>query len=265
VLQSRTMKKSSRLTALLLFIIFALAIDEGHAQNPQFEVATVKPTTNGNRGINVSPSGLIVITGFPLKTVISLAFGVSPWQISGGEPWMEETRYRIDAKAAESSLPLIKPQRYGLNLVNDEHLRQLLQSLLIERFELKVRREVVTGLVYSLEKSGKTLRLKTTAPPAADAPTPSYSIGWADRWVIDNITMAQLANDAANRLQTPVLDRTGLQGRFDYRQPEGMDQPGLDRQSSFLQLLSEVGLTLKRTTGQIETFVIQSAKRPQDH
>jgi uncharacterized protein (TIGR03435 family) len=38
----------------------------------------------------------------------------------------------------------------------------MLQTLLTERFQLKVRRETKTGPVYLLERSGKTLPLRPT-------------------------------------------------------------------------------------------------------
>jgi len=78
--------------------------------------------------------------------------------------------------------------------------------------------------------------------------------------------MPQLAGYlSAHVLGAPVLDRTELIGRFDYKQSQpALDpaDPGDDLSSSFLRFIQELQLKLERTKGPVETFVIDRAAKP---
>jgi uncharacterized protein (TIGR03435 family) len=76
--------------------------------------------------------------------------------------------------------------------------------------------------------------------------------------------MPQLAKFATDYvIYAPVLDRTGLSGYFEYRQPVADAEPNYsDNTDSFLRLLSEMGLRLQRRKGAVEKLVIDSASRP---
>ena len=79
-------------------------------------------------------------------------------------------------------------------------------------------------------------------------------------------TMAQLARFAsATVVRTPVVDLTKVSGPYDYRQAVPDQEPaysGIERTDSFLRMLNDVGLELKRTRGPVEWLVIESAARP---
>jgi uncharacterized protein (TIGR03435 family) len=156
--------------------------------------------------------------------------------------------------------------------IEDEHLREMLQALLIDRFQLKVHRETKTGDVYLLERSGKTLRLTPAEAPSADKePSPDRSlfgeIGYVDgKWSLFSFSMPQLAKFTSDyMLHVPVLDRTGLSGPFDYRQAVPDDEPvygSPGNVDSFMNMLSVVGLKLERSKGPVETLVIDKAEKP---
>jgi uncharacterized protein (TIGR03435 family) len=194
----------------------------------EFEVATIKPTAPDSMqmvGVNVYPGGRVVIESVPLKTLISIAFNVSWWQISGGDQWIDKTEFNVEAKPPEAMRASLTDLRHSWYGIDDERLRQMLQALLIDRFQLKFHRQTKTGQVFLLEKSGKTPQLKPTSANPADANTSAYnagfgSIGFAGTWVLYNTSMPQLAKFASDfALHCPVLDQTGLTGTFDYRSP----------------------------------------------
>jgi uncharacterized protein (TIGR03435 family) len=222
-------------------------------------------------GVEVHPGGRIVISGLSLKALIGTAFQLSFWQISGGAPWMGQDEYYIEAMPPESWRSRKVSLKHTLFGIEDERLREMLQSLLVERFQLKFHRETSTGAVYSLKRSGKTLNLRTTPLPAA-APdeTPQEqssfgSVGYAGgRWVIRATTMPQLAKFASDYvLHAPVSDQTGLGGLFDYTQHEAdLDPDYRDNSASFLRLVSELGLKLERSQGPNGVLVIDSATKP---
>src|SRR5580658_6402001 len=74
-------------------------------QRPAFEVASVKPISPQDRiiGLFTWPGGRVTATMYTLKQLIQEAYGVQPFQISGGPGWTGEERYDIDAKPPASS------------------------------------------------------------------------------------------------------------------------------------------------------------------
>jgi len=257
------------------FVLFPFAailcLARGAFPQPAFEVATIKPvdTTNGivDAGVSVYPGGRILIHGLPLKALIVAAYDAGYWQVSGGEDWMEKDVYDVEAKSAEQSgTNSLRHTRYG---IGDERMRQMLQTLLTERFQLKVHRETKTGTVYLLERSGKTFLLRPTKytedRPSIGAPGFSGEIeNVGGHWFLFNASMAQLAKFASDYvLHKPVIDQTGLEGSFDYRDPDvKIEQDNGDFEGSFTVFIRDIGLKLISSKGPVETFVIEHAAKP---
>ena len=249
------------------------AQDKPAPELPEFEVASVKPVDPNVPhmvGVEVYPRGRVVISGLSLKALTATAFRLSYWQISGGDAWTEKDDYNVEAKPAENLRSSIKDLRHTLFGIEDEHLREMLQALLIDRFQLKFHREAKTGDVYLLERNGKALGLRPTEIPSAGADLAADrssfgSIGYAGgRWVISATAMPQLAKFASDYvLHAPVLDRTELSGSFDYKQRLPDLEPNYsDNSDSFLRLIPELGLRLERSKGPVEIFVIDHAGKP---
>ena len=76
--------------------------------------------------------------------------------------------------------------------------------------------------------------------------------------------MRQLAKFAADYvLHKPVIDRTGLEGSFDYSDPDAkVDQDNADFEGSFTVFIRGIGLKLTSAKGPVETFVIEHAEKP---
>lgn len=269
------------LTALLSLLLVCSPInrltaqDKSAAELPEFEVASLKPidpSVPHMVGVKIYPGGRVVISAIPLKTLTAIAFRLSYWQISGGDAWTEKDEYNVEAKPPENLRSSIKDLRYTLYGIEDEHLREMLQALLIDRFQLRFHRETKTGDVYLLERNGKALGLHPTETASAGAnlsadSSPFGSIGFAGgRWVIGNTAMPQLAKFAADYvLHAPVLDRTELVGWFEYQQPTRLPESEAnysDPSDSFLRLMPELGLKLERAKGPVELFVIDHAAKP---
>jgi uncharacterized protein (TIGR03435 family) len=245
-------------------------VESAAGELPQFDVVDIKPVASKtgmptSMGIVVYPGGRVVISSLSLKDLIVAAFNISYWQISGGDAWTGKTLFQVEAKAPESMDPPIDI-RHTLFAVEDERVRQMLQSLLAERFNLKYHVEKRTGKVYLLERSGKTLRLQPAgAVIGADSLADGFSsIGASSKtgWLIADTSMPQLAKFlGAYFLHSPVIDKTGLTGYFDFRSKDVDDSDwnsGIG--PSILPILPEAGLKLEETTGPVETFVIDGAE-----
>jgi uncharacterized protein (TIGR03435 family) len=240
-----------------------------------FEVATIKPVdpnVPGLQGPMVYPNGRVIIRRASLKDLITMAFDVGAWQVSGGTGWMNEDRFNIEAIPPENFAASKLDLRYTNWGIEDGHLRTMLQELIVERFRLKYHRRATIGRVYLLERSSKPFRLQPTKfssdPESTPRPTEfSGDIGFAaGRWVLSNTSLPQLARFACEHiLRAPVLDRTNIIGSFDYTQPTTLSDAEADYtdpSNSFLRLIKEIGLTLKPSRGPIDNFIIDQADRP---
>lgn len=240
---------------------------------PRFEVATIKPVDPEPgvvhaTGVNVYPGGRLVITGLPLKTLITAAFDLNYWQLSGGSDWMDKVRYDVQAKAPQTAqTALIRPESTWFSL-KDKQMQLMLQALLIDRFQLKFHRETKTGTVLILEKSGKPLKLRPTKATANDI---SGDFGRAaGRGVLGhNVSMDQLAKFLSGFIvHRPVLNETGLEGQYDFESKtiqtnaDFQSNDPSDANSAYLDAVREIGLRLRTAKGPVETFVIDHAERP---
>lgn len=218
-------------------------------------------------GVRVYPGGRLVIHALPLKSLITAAYDAGYWQLSGGEKWVENDLYDVEAKPSpRSGTYSLRHTRFG---IGDERLRLMMQTLLAERFQLKIHREMKTGPVYLLERSGKPLLLRPTKytedRPVMGAPGFSGEIEHVGgHWFLFDTSVAQLAKFAADFvLHKPVIDQTGLQGSFDYRDPDAkIEQDNTDFEGSLALFIRGIGLKLTSAKGPVETFVIEHAEKP---
>jgi uncharacterized protein (TIGR03435 family) len=124
------------------------------------------------------------------------------------------------------------------------------------------------GEVYHLVRTNGPLRLVASKIPERRDPEPMWSnIGYeVGKWVIRFFSMEQLAKFASSyHVNAPIIDMTNVSGLYDYTQTVPDRDPkygGIEHTDSFLRMLKEVGLELKRTRGPVETLVIESAVRP---
>jgi uncharacterized protein (TIGR03435 family) len=238
---------------------------------PQFEVATIKPVNAVaviHPGVDVQPGGRIRLNGMNLDAMVGVAFNLSYWQVAGGDA-LDRDFYNLIAQPPEEVRATSPDTRHTQSGIQDEHLRLMLQALLIDRFQLKVHRETKPGKVFLLEKNGKPLLLTTTKAVSNDedegaAPDSFGSIAFAGKWVLYNTTMPQLAKFASdNMLRAPVLDRTRITGSFDYwGPPEDWNAYQADMPGSFFHMMAEIGLKLVPSKGPVETLVIDHAEPP---
>ncbi len=260
---------------------------------PKFEVASVKPCDpHGPRGTNGGSTypGRVAYNCQSLTTYIREAYALYPdgkqdlrgliVKIEGGPSWVNADLYRIDAKAEGAP---------GNGIVSGP----MMQSLLEDRFRLKIRRETREVPVYALvvAKSGLKLpaakvgcfTLGSGAPPwkPGEQPPPFCGQGrrMSDGVQMHGATMAdfglQVSTRLALRLGRRVIDRTGVAGSFDFDlkwSTEDLSPPPVDgvRQSIALDgdldrlagALRIVGLQLVPSKGSVDFLVIDHAERP---
>jgi len=244
-------------------------LGQSAASPPAFEVASVKlagPAENAlGRGVLPFPGGRMAAYKCTLEKLIEEAFSLQPFQISGGPGWIHEDRYNIEANPPASSM-LSKTTPSPKAPLYDEQ-RQMLQTLLVDRFQLKYHHETKDGPVYLLIRGSKDLKLQD-AKNKGDFHWAGSLEGAAisgDGLAGQNESMEDLANRLSPYLGHMVLDRTGLKGFYDFKYEYRTDDARPDVISSILASVQGLGLKLEASKGPVETMVIDHAERPSEN
>lgn len=256
--------------ARLAVLAFPLLLSA--AQEPAFEVATIKPTApdwRGGRYLRMQSAHQFEGRNHTLKTLLAAAFSLSPKAISGGPAWVDTEKFDILARTPGEARPHWDQQML------------MLQSLLKDRFGLVFHRESKDMPVFTLTVVAKTgPKLKESDPQLADASPegpPALIFVLAPELVrlpARYASMADLAHVFQRAaLDRPVLDQTGLKGRYDFDleftpdesqfggafanrtvSADAQQRPGL-----FAAMQEQLGLKLTATRGPVETLVIDRA------
>jgi bla regulator protein blaR1 len=274
-----------------LVIVIPLLCQTPAEKRPSFEVATIKPSDPGQRGSQIGnqPGGRLVIRGVPVSGMMTFAYNVRNFQITGGPGWMSTDRWDIEARAEEGSVPppVFPPDP---NKPNPMALR--LQSLLEDRFQLKLHRETKELPIYELTvaKGGPRIKLnddqtplqmpeRGTPPPPLQAGTmPRFSMrvgrGSMEAVAMDIRDVAQMFS---NLLGRTVVDKTGLKGLYDVKMtwtpdqalqgPPGADAPPVDPSgpSIFTAVQEQLGLKLDSAKGPVEVIVVDGVQKPSEN
>jgi uncharacterized protein (TIGR03435 family) len=207
-------RHSSQTKHLALAVLLTIPL---FAQGPKFESADVHASSNAIRETSgFYPDGRFECRGTPLLKIIAEAYNVDTDLLAGGPEWLGSDGFDITAKAASRK-------------ASPEELRQMLQDLLAERFGLVVHSEQRDVSVYLLRigKRGPKLH-QANATTVAECPAVQGRPGMNHR-DCRGFSMADLSHSlpqiARNYVDKPVLDATGLTGRYDF-QLDWMGKPG---------------------------------------
>lgn len=231
-----------------------------------FEVATIKPVDHDpklGRYITMQGTNRFVGKDYTLKLLIAAAYNLNPKEVSGGAAWIDSDYFDIAAVTPGD----VRPTR-------DEQM-SMLRNLLAERFKLAFHREQKEFSIYELEvaKGGPKLKPSTAGP---DEPAQLISTVYPQRMVLParNATMGELAALMQRAmLDRPVVDKTGLAGRYDFDLEWAPDEtqfggeiPSASADAPnpplFTAIQQQLGLKLEATRGPVEAIVVDRAERP---
>jgi uncharacterized protein (TIGR03435 family) len=173
------------------------------AQRPEFDVASVKPdaTTVGgvyNANLGRIQHGELSMANVTLSEAVRYAWGINNDNQVSGPEWIKNKtiRYKIDAKTSPET-----PR---------EQILLMLQSLLSERFQLKTHTEQREIAHLELAPGKKEMKIH----PAQEGSDGSKNRNGYGHIVSNGMTMEVLTTILSRFLRQPILDRTGLQGRY---------------------------------------------------
>jgi uncharacterized protein (TIGR03435 family) len=219
-----------------------------------FEVASVKSAQVQGQGLRINArvdADGVSFTNMALRGIIQRAYNLKPYQMVGPD-WITGARYVIVAKAAGPA-----PQ---------EKLMEMLQTLLADRFKLAFHRETrdMPGYALVVAKGGPKLKEITDDGPS------EIDGGDGDEINFGRIPMGMLVNELVRSLGRPVLDQTGLKGRYTFKLAWAVDRPGgrggdsgepSQSPSIFTALQERLGLKLEPRRTPVEMFVVDHVER----
>jgi uncharacterized protein (TIGR03435 family) len=193
---------------------------------PAFEVASIRPAERPTGPVNMGLKidGAQVHATLALKDFIAIAHRVKAYQVSGPD-WLASEWFDFAATVPAGSPPGQVPE--------------MMQRLLADRFQMKLHREKRDFPVYALELGKGPLKLQESAPDdgsAGNEAPGSVDVGVSgsgqgvaiklghgasytlanDRFEAKKLTIPEAANLLERFLDRPIVDMTGLTGRYDF-------------------------------------------------
>ena len=204
------------------------------------------------------PLGRCVGVGIGIKDVIGFAYGIPVTFVVGGPDWARsfgqsgfgaKESYEIETTAED-------PKQATL-----DQLAQMLRAMLINRFKLKVHREVRESPGYSIMVSKNGVKLRETDEVEETGP----KLNDMGQLIIKGKSrLDKLAQSLAPLIHSPVVDETGLPGNYDYElvwTPVGQRELLSELAASRL-LEDQMGLRLQPRKVPINTVVIDYIEVP---
>lgn len=176
--------------------------------NPDWEVATVKASNpSDTRGQHIRmPGRHVLLLDTTVEQFLLLGYGVQQSQLAGVPDWVKTTRWDVDGVPDVEGQPSWR------------QLQGMVQKILMERFGLHLHHVQREMAVFSLTvaKGGPKIIANTSDPN-----------GWVDQQnseangrhveALKNASMADLAMILQFHVDRPVIDQTGLKGRYDFK------------------------------------------------
>lgn len=173
---------------------------------PQFEVAVIKPTDPADESQGFHTNGhRIFIENQSLSNLIAFAYAVHRTQIVETPAWFDHERFDIQGVPDLPGAPDLK------------QLQQMLQKLLADRFQFKFRRDRrdLSRYAITVAKNGPKIK-KSLGDPNGLPDQTGYGHGSQQVMKFTNNSMSDLVMGIQFYGDKPVVDNTGLLGRFDF-------------------------------------------------
>lgn len=237
----------------------------------RFDVASIKENRSGDPGWRLGPpnKGTESIFNLELRRIVASSFRIQDKMVFGPD-WMDAVRYDIEAKGSPTA--------------NSPEVWEMMRSLLAERFHLKYHLEtrVMPAYVIVVARGGHKL-VKGEDGECAAAIKAGQASCDAIQFLpfgmgIRNMPVAAFAAGVARRLQDrPVVDRTGLEGRYDAQvlwrpddaTPEQLAQVPADRRPPDVNIFEafeqQAGLRLEARREPIEVLVVDHIQRADEN
>lgn len=246
--------------------------------SPDFDVSTVRTNNTGSNSVRISINDdMLRADNVRVDMLMENAFNIRRDQILGLPHWATVNHYDITAKVVD----MTPDQRKGLNR---EQRQAMLQKLLSERFHVKAHVETRTLPLLELVIAKDGIKFPEFKQPAESDADPKPEPGKFDprrggSMSVNNneltgtgITMGSLVTFLAGQTHMPVMDKTGLTGKYNVhlkwqREEEG-PQSGLHDDTLptiYSALTEQLGLKLESGKGPVDVLVVDHIDAPEEN
>jgi uncharacterized protein (TIGR03435 family) len=244
-----------RSTVLLIFLN-AVTFAQSPPPASSFEAASVRPSQHEvgpdyNNQITYSPAGFNG-KNVTLKRLVAEAWQCQLNQVIG-PPWLDHNEFDVAARAFDGA--------------TGEQMRMMLRALLVDRFSLKQHSESKSMRVYELGIGKDGPKIKPVQDGSASSSGPGFRFHGDMRQLADLLTV-QFTIPASDNPAAPVkaggpatlvLDKTGLQGAYDFS-VDVRPELGTDTFTAWKRALQDqLGLKIESRTDRIEVVVVDYA------
>jgi uncharacterized protein (TIGR03435 family) len=250
------------LSIAALAVLAAVAADR-----PAFDVASVKPHHDDGkspRNSRIWTPDSVTFGGCSLAFIIAEAYGITPGGVIGPGSLTKEALWPALSQGYDVIGKAGKP-------VSKQQLRQMLQTLLVDRFQLVAHRETQIKPAYKMTVIPGGLKLEESQDAAG-----SFDVSRTpEGYVFRNAELMRLGGFLSGRLDRTVVDETGVKGVYNFtlRAPEELAPSSEDKSkvgntpdspsaSRVRNALKELGLQLTAGQAEVEYLVIDRVERP---
>jgi len=203
------------------------------------------------------------ITNISARELIKFAYNMEDAELSDGPDWMKRDRYDIEGIVKEHSLT-----------PSDDQLRIMVESLLVDRFHLKLSHRRSHAPIYTLVNIDGGAKLAPSKASSGTSDGEFFSGAQVDttaarmftkdgrvQLIVTAGTVGNLADFFTHQLGIQVVDQTGYVGRYDL----ALHWTAKDTESGpslFTALQEQLGLKLELHESPIENFSVVKIERP---
>jgi uncharacterized protein (TIGR03435 family) len=225
--------------------------------DPDWEVATVKPNASGISGDRIHIRGRhVTLENETVDTMLLIGYGVQKNQIAGLPDWTKTVGWDIDGVTDVEGEPDLK------------QFQTMVRKILAERFALALHHEQreMEVLALRVAKGGPKLGVATGDADALPDRQDRRSSGQLAT-TFKNTSMHDFVLMVLGQMDRPVMDQTGLAGKYDFQlkwtydetvaATDGSAPPGL-----FTAVQEQLGLKLEATKAPADVLVVDKIERP---
>jgi bla regulator protein blaR1 len=227
------------------------------ATAPVFQDVSLRPAAPLKQGDLIRTrftlqNGVLDAKAITLEHLIHFAYGVGGHQIEGAPDWMTSDLYDLNLKTNESA--------------TSDRFKLAVQDLLAQKFKLAVHHELKDAQTYALVVGPNGAKLA-----AADTKEKRghFMVQPVGHLQASDAKIKELANFLQDSTGRVIIDKTGLDGRYDFTlNAEGLtlgSAKSPDKITSLQKAISEqLGLALNPQISQVDTLVIDHVEQVTD-
>jgi uncharacterized protein (TIGR03435 family) len=243
------------LTVIAVFVLSALGAAAQSTDSASVEVAVVKPHPSAVMHNNFSfVKDRFELEDQPLLKLIAFSYSLNPRQIVGAPGWVSENHWDMSGKTNLTE-DATRPQE-----------QQLIRQLLVERFGLHFHKERREMPAYALQVVKDNPKLAVAADPAAQPLEWGQGHDWVRTENYRSSTMADFLIVKQLFMDRPLVDQTGLTGRYDFKLTYSYGDAAITDADApppmFTAIKEQLGLKFEPVKAPVEVMVIDHIGMP---